>query len=114
VAADTSNGRIELSDVHGPVKADTSNGSVLVRLTPDGEGPVNVDTSNGSVTLEISPDFTGELEMSTSNGSIRVPEGVRARAGSRRFAAIVLNEGGVESTIATSNGSINVRMLEVD
>ncbi len=113
VIADTSNGRIELTDVPGPVTADTSNGAVIVRLTPDGHGPVLIDTSNGSVTLEVGRDFAGTLRARTSNGRVDIPD--RFERGDRRRNAADLAMGdGPPSIISTSNGSIRVRVLEID
>ncbi len=114
IYADTSNGRIELTDVPGPVTADTSNGPVLVRLTPAGRGPVRIDTSNGGVTLEVGRDFAGTLSARTSNGSIDLPDEYDHGRRSRHSAEIALGTGGDASRISTSNGSIRVRMLEMD
>lgn len=113
VRADTSNGRIEITDADGPVTADTSNGPVIVRLSPSARGPVMIDTSNGSVTLEVGNDFGGTVSARTSNGSIDLPERLRADRRGRRSAEIAMGSG-PRSVISTSNGSIRVRMLELD
>lgn len=111
--ARTSNGRIVAEGVSGPVDADTSNGAVTVRLTHDAAGPVKIHTSNGAVVLALGRGFAGDLDIQTSNGSISVPDSdgavrVSARKLSRGSASLRVGDGGGESSIRTSNGSVTV------
>jgi hypothetical protein len=93
VSARTSNGRIEGEDISGgairvestngaielrldgaeDVRADTSNGSILV-IVPDGDYRVDMETSNGRTDSEVGNDPGAEvqLDLKTSNGSITI------------------------------------------
>jgi len=111
VRARTSNGGIELVNVT-KVDADSSNGSVNIRLRSDATGPVRADTSNGNVTLEVGPAFAGEVVCSTSNGSIRDRTGraTSTTQHSNKRATFRFGDGG-QSTLDTSNGTITIEPL---
>lgn len=107
----TSNGGIGARDIGGAVDLDTSNGSVDVRLADSSSGPVRVDSSNGGVDVECGKGFSGSVVMSTSNASTRFRDGSgRVIRGKDRLEASV-GAGGPRSTISTSNGSIEVRVV---
>ncbi|MFG0331179.1 MAG: DUF4097 domain-containing protein [Phycisphaerales bacterium] len=114
VFASSSNGAIEVVDAAGPVEARTSNGAIRCSLTDAASGPVKARTSNGSVTLDLPVSIGGSLRADTSNGSVSVENGQSAAglSASKKAATIQLSdgEGGPESTINTSNGSIVIRL----
>jgi DUF4097 and DUF4098 domain-containing protein YvlB len=124
----TSNGRVSVTRLAGPVKASSSNGA----LTADGvEGEVDLDTSNGSITFKaagaparftlktsngsvkatLAKGATGKLTADTSNGSVDIV-GAKADsvAGSRTSKTVRLSPEGPLSEIETSNGTITVNV----
>jgi DUF4097 and DUF4098 domain-containing protein YvlB len=111
----TSNGKIEATNVSGPVDAETSNGSVTARLSDNGAAPVNIQTSNGSITLELPHTCAGSYSAHTSNGRITVPSALPSgKSGSytsevrKTSGKFRIGDGGPESNLETSNGSISV------
>ena len=108
--AETSNGRVEALDVGGPVTIDTSNGPILVSLGRDQVGPLKLDTSNGSITVKVGPAFAGNVQFDTSNGRVTVKDAssrIRNQQIVKNKGSITVGEGGANSIVDTSNGSIN-------
>lgn len=111
VDVQTSNGRIDLEDVAGPIVAETSNGRIEGSdLNGDG---VRATTSNGAIELELGT--PQDVEASTSNGSIEltVPPGsyrVTTDTSNGRTDVGIANDDDGEFTLdlRTSNGSITV------
>jgi hypothetical protein len=108
VLARTSNGSVSATNVNGPVDARTSNGSVTVALADSATGPVSIHSSNGSVQLRVGSAFQGTLRADTSNGSVTVPSSAKIKDKDRTSAVVAFGEGGWESRIETSNGSVRV------
>ncbi len=107
----TSNGAIAAREIGGAVDVDTSNGSVNVRLADSSAGPVRVDSSNGGVDVECGKGFTGSVVMSTSNASTRFRDGAGRVVRGKDHLEAAVGAGGPRSTISTSNGSIEVRVV---
>jgi len=107
VEVDTSNGRVELSDLTGIFELDTSNGRIEVS---DAIGEVHASTSNGQIAVAR---FDGVLELDTSNGRIEMEdvEGIVAAQTSNGPIAFTgtLTEG-IDHRMATSNGRIDVAL----
>jgi DUF4097 and DUF4098 domain-containing protein YvlB len=102
----TSNGRITAQGPVGNIHAQTSNGAVTVRQAA---GDLTLHTSNGAVIVEGG---TGQMDLESSNGDIDVQSSngvVKAGTsnGSIRYSG-KLAAG--ESSMHTSNGSIDVRL----
>ena len=111
VDADTSNGSIEIINAKQDVIADTSNGSVKVKLADvDSAGPLKIDSSNGSVHLELNSAFAGKLSCRTSNAKIRL-DGIGGEIieDGKKSKTIQFGESIAESRVKTSNGSITVK-----
>lgn len=110
VTADTSNGSLTLANVAGAINATTSNGSVSITMLGDQSGPFAVSTSNGSVKIRLGAGFDGVIDARTSNASVSM-RGDRVTALEmlgKRHARGTIGEGGAESTVSTSNGSVTV------
>ena len=78
----TSNGRIEARGVRGFLEAHTSNGPIDVETSElDPSRPVKLETSNGPITIRISGGNGPGVRAKTSNGGITVklPEGASAQ-----------------------------------
>lgn len=109
VLADTSNGAIHLTDVPS-AKADTSNGSITIRLNADAAGPVDADTSNGSITLEVGEAFDASIDAKTSNASVKcTAAGASAIATGSNHGAFKFGAGAHKCRLDSSNGSITIR-----
>lgn len=88
-----SDGRIEITAVHGAMVSTTSNGKIVLEKL---EGSIEARTSNGSITCRS---VSGSIDVRTSNGSITIE------------APVVL--AALDSiTCGTSNGSIRVTLNE--
>jgi DUF4097 and DUF4098 domain-containing protein YvlB len=109
--AQTSNGSInaELMAADGPVRLDTSNGSIEVRLPTKFDDDVRAHTSNGGITLRVPGDLNARLAARTSNG--RVTSDVEVRTSgeiSKSRLEGILGAGGPLLDLSTSNGGIRI------
>ena len=105
VNVSTSNGRIVVEGLSGPLKMRTSNGRVIVR---DHTGPADIITSNGAVVVT---GHVGTLAVGTSNGSVEAagvtgPSRITTSNGSVKLQVGASFAGAV--SFDTSNGSITV------
>jgi hypothetical protein len=105
VTVSTSNGRIVVEGLAGPLRARTSNGRVTVR---DHNGPADIVTSNGAVVIS---GHVGTLAVGTSNGNVEAagvtgPSRIRTSNGHVNLHVASSFAGAV--TFDTSNGSITV------
>lgn len=97
----TGGGSIEVADLEGEVKVNTSGGSIKIgNIT---QGSVDAKTSGGSIKVG---DVTGDLKVDTSGGSIRLgvvggKSSIETSGGS-----IKLEQGGQNVKAHTSGGSI--------
>jgi DUF4097 and DUF4098 domain-containing protein YvlB len=107
----TSNGGVNATEIGGPADIRTSNGRVALAILPDQAGPISVRSSNGSISATVGKAFASVIRLETSNGSIRVKDPAN-RAPSKqlqkRAGTITVGKGGSESTLVTSNGSIEI------
>jgi DUF4097 and DUF4098 domain-containing protein YvlB len=128
VTAGTTNGAIRAGGIDGQCDLSTTNGSVHVTGRLDalkvssGNGSVvaeaeagskvasdwSIRTTNSSVNLAIPRDLKANVDASTSNGHVTMDLPDEA---SRRESEIrtVLNGGGHEVSVRTTNGAIHVR-----
>ena len=104
----TSNGAIQVSGLAGSLEAQTSNGRVSANLLK-ADGPIRVETSNGSVEITLPDQFDEEVRAHTSNGSVtlRVPGALNARIAART------SNGKISSDLdMRTNGEISRNRLE--
>ncbi len=110
IVADTSNGGLVFEDVSGAIKASSSNGSINLKLQGEQSGPFALSSSNGGVRIRVGSGFHGVIDARTSNGSMSM-KGDRMAAVEmlgKRHGRATVGEGGAESTVSTSNGSVTV------
>jgi hypothetical protein len=109
----TSNSRIRVERARGsagsPVRLETSNGGVDVRLDEGSLADLRVTTSNASITVRLGGEPSARLVARTSNGSIQSDFSLRTRGeiGKNRLEG-ELGSGGPLIDLATSNGRINL------
>lgn len=106
---DTTNGDITARDVRGSVKADTTNGGI--HLVIDGlKDNVTANTTNGSITVRLIGPVNARLEAETTNGHIDVdvPVTIKGMSRSRRNISGVIGDGGPLLSLDTTNGSITI------
>lgn len=133
VEAHSSNGHIDAEAENGTFRAETSNSSIEARLThPDPSMPVKLDSSNGHIKLRLEGDKLPEVKADTSNSSIEVklPEHASARLNadtsnssitsdfemtmppgstrSKHHLEGTIGGGGPEIRLHSSNGSIRI------
>jgi len=109
--AQTSNGGInaELTATDGPVRLDTSNGAIELRLPSKFDDDVRAHTSNGGITVRVPGDLNARLAARTSNG--RVTSDVEVRTSgeiSKTRLEGILGAGGPLLDLSTSNGGIRI------
>jgi DUF4097 and DUF4098 domain-containing protein YvlB len=132
VKVHTSNGAIHAEASHGGFEAITSNGSITAQLSdPASDWPIRVESSNGHVDLRLEAKQVPEIRASTSNSSItvRLPAWANARVRARTSNSSVSSEfdsvhvenehnhhemsgtigsGGRTLDLSSSNGSIKI------
>jgi len=125
VKAHTSGGDIRLEDITGTIDAATSGGDVTAELKPSGKGDSRLSSSGGEITLSVPGDA-----KATIYATIRIDRGWRSRRDDYKVrsdfkaesyendedmreirAKYVLNGGGDEITLKTSNSDIQILKL---
>ncbi len=113
ITAITSNGKINAREVTGEPTLETSNGSIRLRVASLPESPqVKAKTRNGSIYVELPSTVNAELSLRTSNGRIdNKLEGasVTGYKQSKKRVNAILNGGGGNIDVVTSNGRITFR-----
>jgi Putative adhesin len=114
VTGRTSNGRIqaELSDPEQgrPIRFESSNGGITLRLRALNGNNVRLSTSNASINLALPGNAGAQLRADTSNGQIRSDLPLQGSI-SKRTAEGRIGAGGPQLELSTSNGSINLERL---
>jgi putative adhesin len=115
VVAGTTNGDVVASDLSGGIRARATNGAVVVGLASVGLDPIELHTTNGAVALTLPEDAKADLAASVTNGAINV-SGVKldAPGQSRRRVVGRINGGGTLIELSTTNGAIQVRAEGAD
>jgi hypothetical protein len=111
---ETTNGRIEAMRCSGSINAGTTNGAIraeLIQVTPSKR--MQFETTNGSISLTVPPSFAAEVDADTTNGSIRTDLPILTRSFSRRELRGSINGGGMQLSLHTTNGSIEIRSAGV-
>jgi hypothetical protein len=112
VKARTSNGDINIKAVKGLEDLITSNGNIEAEL-PDLHDDIEIKTSNGSIKLALSPDLAVDLKAETSNGSITIQNiNIDTEELNKTSLAGSMNGGGLQVSITTSNGSVELSRLK--
>jgi DUF4097 and DUF4098 domain-containing protein YvlB len=109
--AGTSNSSIHarLERTSGPVRLESSNGSIDVVLPPDANVAVRANTSNNSITLHAPGIVNSRLSARTSNGSITSDfELLMHGEFDRHHMDGTIGNGGPLIDLSTSNGSIRL------
>jgi len=104
-------GDVDVATAKGPVKVESMNGDVRVRVEAFGDtGGVSASTFNGSVTAELPARLDADVEATTMNGSITTdyPLTVNGKFAGRNIRG-TLGRGGREVHLVTVNGSIRMK-----
>ena len=112
--AGTSNSSIhaKLERTSGPVRLESSNGSIDVVLPPDANVAVRANTSNNSITVHAPGTVNARLLARTSNGSITSDSELRMHGEfDKHHMDGVIGNGGPLIDLSTSNG--NIRLLKM-
>jgi DUF4097 and DUF4098 domain-containing protein YvlB len=104
------NGGINLDQVGGDIRAETTNGGVNARLsgsTWKGRG-LDLETTNGGVSLAIPRGYNARLETGTVNGGMNIdfPITVQGRIG--KHFETQLGSGGPLVRVVTTNGGVKI------
>ncbi len=84
ITTHTSNGHIHIDRLKGGLEATTSNGGIRAQIDSI-DGPVRAESSNGSVDLALPDSFAQDVRASTSNSGItlKLPASANARVSAR-------------------------------
>lgn len=112
VSAVSSNGDITVTGVRSLDEVRTSNGNITAELLAIFDN-LEIKTSNGSIVLLLSPALAVDLDAKTSNGSISISNlNVDAAEFDQTTLSGSMNGGGHKIEISTSNGSIELAQLK--
>jgi DUF4097 and DUF4098 domain-containing protein YvlB len=101
--------RLEQVPAGRPVRLETSNASVELRLPADFASDVRVNTSNGGITLHMPYQVNAQVEARTTNSSISSGFEVKMQGEfSKNRLEGVIGNGGPLIDLSTSNGSIRL------
>jgi hypothetical protein len=109
VKASTVNGSVEVADAAGEVRASSVNGSVeasLARVDPEGRSELS--TTNGSVSLTLPADANAEIDAGTVNGHVSCDFDVADGRKTRRKLEGRIGSGGARFDLRAVNGSVSV------
>jgi hypothetical protein len=104
---ETAGGPIEVSDLHGQLRAHTSGGPIRISSV---DGDVDVATSGGPITIERN---SGRVRAHTSGGPIEIREAegaVDASTSGGPVTASLLRQPHEDCRLSTSGGPIDVRL----
>lgn len=110
------NGSVKITNVNGPVTANTLNGTLdVVFGTVKQDSPISLYSTNGAVDVSLPGNTPANLSLSTLNGNlytdfdIKVTEkdGMKSLLGRNVNAAI--NGGGVKISMKSTNGNMYLR-----
>ena len=93
-----------------PVRLESSNGSIKVRMNQLNDNSIRLSTSNASITLALPENAGAQLRASTSNASVRTDLPLNGRV-EKHSAEGKLGAGGPYIDLTTSNGGINIDKL---
>lgn len=112
--ASTSNSSIHasLNRANGPMRLESSNGSIDLVLPAGSNVPVRASTNNSSITLHAPDSINARLSARTSNGSITSDFELRMQGEfSRTHMEGTIGNGGPLVDLNTSNG--NIRLMKM-
>ena len=113
VSASTSNGAIDIDgerlEASKPLKLETSNGSIRVRIGTRGTPEVRAHTSNGRITVSLPSSAGARLRAATSNAGISTDFEMSqtTRTGKNRLEGVI-GSGGPLLDLSSSNGAIQL------
>lgn len=120
IEAKTKVGKIEISDVTGPIVAKSSAGSIeIVFNKVNQSSPISIVSSAGDVDVSIPSNTPANLNLKATMGEIytdfelKIPSAVDDMKiiGGRRTINTQINNGGVDITLRSSVGSIYLRKI---
>ena len=110
------NGGIRISDVSGPITANSLNGSIDIAFSKvNQDSPITIYSTNGALDITLPKDTPADLSLGTTNGEIysnfelKFPEKKGLRAISTQKVKGAINNGGVQIQLKTTNGNIYLR-----
>jgi hypothetical protein len=113
---ETTNGRIELVGATGAATASTTNGSIRAEFVELGSGrDVELSTVNGGIVVSVPATAALDISASTVNGAVSSDFSALSSGSSawrRRSLRGAVNGCGGQLSLATVNGSIEVRALD--
>lgn len=105
----STNGSLKADNVGGTFKGSTTNGKVSATLLQFTGGDVSLSTTNGSIQLALPEDTNADISAHTTNGSLRTdfPITTQGKLG-RHSLRGTIGKGGATIELGTTNGSISI------
>lgn len=110
------NGSVRISNVNGPVTANTLNGELAVTFgTVKQDSPISLYSTNGAVDVSLPSNTPANLSLSTLNGNVYTDFDIKAeeKNGMRsllgRNIKSTINGGGVNLSMKSTNGNMYLR-----
>ncbi len=103
------NGSLDATDLGGPVEASTVNGSVKVgvaRVSPASES--RISSTNGAVRVTLPSDTAADVEASVVNGAVHCDFDLTGGHKSRRKVEGRIGGGGARFELRTVNGAVHI------
>ncbi len=109
-------GSIEITDINGPVTANALNGEIDVEFgTVKQNTPISIHTTNGAVDVSLPENTPADLTLSTLHGDIYTNFDIKReekdglKSVSSKKVKATINNGGVNISLKSINGSIYLR-----
>ena len=110
------NGSIGIKDISGPLTANSLNGEIEVVFSKvNQESPITIYSTNGALDIAMQENTPADLALSSLNGGIytdfelKVPEKKGLKSIATKRIKGVINNGGVNIQLKTTNGNIYLR-----
>ncbi len=105
----TTNGTVTAENIGGSLHASTTNGKVSAAFTRPLSGDVHLSTTNGSVRLALPEDLDADISASTTNGSIHSDFPITTEGSIGRHSLKGrIGKGGFQIRLNTTNGGISI------
>ncbi|MGX1928321.1 DUF4097 family beta strand repeat-containing protein [Flagellimonas sp. 2504JD4-2] len=110
------NGSVQITNVNGPVTANALNGEITVEFgTVKQDSPISIYTTNGAVDVTLPGATPADLTMGSTNGDIYTnfdikreeKDGLKSISGKK--VRSIINGGGVDISLKSTNGNIYLR-----
>jgi DUF4097 and DUF4098 domain-containing protein YvlB len=107
---ETTNGGIEVANCSGLLDASTTNGAIEAELVNVTKGqPMRFETTNGHILVKLPATLGANVDADTTNGSIKSDLPIATTQFGRNSLRGTINGGGTQLRLRTVNGGISIQ-----